>query len=68
MLTYECKREDKMNFYVLIKPLGIITYLCLLITFSMGFFRWQFKHHKKMAIMTLIFATLHALLVLITYL
>jgi hypothetical protein len=57
-----------MNLYIFIKPLGIITYLCLLTTLSMGLFRWQFKYHKKMAIITLIFATIHALLVLKLYL
>jgi len=57
-----------MNLYIFIKPLGIITYLCLLTTLSMGLFRWQFKYHKKMAIITLIFATIHALLVLSLYL
>ena len=54
-----------MNLYVFIKPMGIVTFLCLLITFAMGFFKWQFKHHKKMAIITLIAAAIHTVLVVL---
>jgi len=54
-----------MNLGNLIIPLGITTYVFVLITIMLGLRRWKLKFHKVLAIATITFASLHALLVII---
>ena len=49
-------------------PLGITTYLSLVLGIISGIRRWKLKIHKTIAITTIILATLHATLVLFFYL
>ncbi len=52
----------------LIIPLGILTYLSLILGIISGLRRWKLKAHKTIAIITIILATLHATLVIYFYL
>jgi hypothetical protein len=54
-----------MNVYKFIKPLGIITYSLFLFTLLSGLLRWKLKFHRFLAISTLVFATIHALIVIL---
>ncbi|MBN1621267.1 MAG: hypothetical protein JW871_01600 [Endomicrobiales bacterium] len=54
-----------MEFYSLIKPLGIITYTLLLITIISGKLQWNMKKHIILASITVILATIHAILVIL---
>ncbi len=56
-----------MNLGNLIIPLGITTYVFVLITIMLGLRRWKLKFHKTIALITILLATFHALLVLILY-
>lgn len=49
-------------------PLGIVTYLSLILGIISGVRRWKLKTHKTIAIITIILATLHASLVIYFYL
>lgn len=55
----------------MIKPLGIATYVFVILTFLAGLFRaklkLKLKHHKGLAWVAMILASLHGLLVLIFY-
>lgn len=53
-----------MELWKFVKPLGIITYGLLFVTMLSGMFRWKLKKHKTIAIITLVIATLHAVIVL----
>lgn len=48
----------------LIIPLGIVTYLCLILGIISGIKRWKLKIHKTIATVAIILATLHAALVI----
>ncbi len=52
----------------LIIPLGISTYLSLILGIISGVRRWKLKIHKTIAVITIILATLHATLVIYFYL
>jgi hypothetical protein len=52
----------------LIIPLGISTYLSLILGIVSGIRRWKLKIHKTIAIITIILGTLHATLVIYFYL
>jgi hypothetical protein len=52
----------------LIIPLGISTYLSLTLGIISGVRRWKLKIHKRIAITTIMLATLHAALVIYFYL
>ena len=58
-----------MEIYRFIKPLGILTYLLLLLTVITGRFLRELglrlPHHKTIAIIALLVATAHGILVLI---
>jgi Mg2+ and Co2+ transporter CorA len=60
-----------MEITELIKPLGIVTYVFVILTFLVGMFRaklkLKLKHHKIMAWTAVTLASLHGLLVLIYY-
>lgn len=60
-----------MEFSELVKPLGIVTYACVFITFMVGLFRAKLKlklaHHKRLAWLALALASLHGLLVILYY-
>jgi Mg2+ and Co2+ transporter CorA len=60
-----------MEISELIKPLGIATYVFVILTFLAGLFRaklkLKLKHHKGLAWVAMILASLHGLLVLIFY-
>ena len=60
-----------MELSELIKPLGIITYTFVILTFLAGLFRaklkLKIKHHKALAWVAVTMASLHGLLVLIYY-
>lgn len=47
----------------LIIPLGILTYLSVLLGIISGIRRWRLKVHKTIAVIAIILATLHAALV-----
>ena len=49
-------------------PLGIMTYLSLILGIISGVRRWKIKIHKTIAIITIVLATLHASLVMYFYL
>ncbi|MCL5037475.1 MAG: hypothetical protein M1269_10240 [Chloroflexi bacterium] len=55
-----------MELSELIKPLGIGTYIFVLLTLISGFFRWKLKFHKTLAITVIILATIHVLTVLLS--
>jgi hypothetical protein len=48
----------------LIIPLGVLTYLSLILGIISGLKRWKIKLHKTIATIAIILATLHASLVL----
>jgi hypothetical protein len=54
------------DLYSLVMPLGIATYVVLLVTFLVGLrvIKVKFKIHKVLAIITLLLASLHAILIL----
>jgi len=60
-----------MEFSELVKPLGIATYACVLLTFLVGLFRaklkLKLKHHKALAWLAVALASLHGLLVILVY-
>lgn len=60
-----------MEISELIKPLGIVTYVFVILTFLAGLFRAKLKlklrHHKALAWVAVTMASLHGLLVLIFY-
>jgi len=45
--------------------LGILTYISLCITLFIGITKKGFKYHKKIAMVTFLIATLHAVVILI---
>jgi hypothetical protein len=47
----------------LIIPLGILTYLSVILGIISGLRRWKLKIHKTIALIAIILATLHAALV-----
>jgi hypothetical protein len=63
-----CKnfRRNNMDLHSIIVPLGILTYSCLMITLLSGLFHWQLKFHKFFAITTIVLATTHMLIVILT--
>jgi len=52
-----------MELHDILKPLGILAYLMVGITFLFGIKRWNFKVHRWLAIITVIMATAHGILV-----
>ena len=60
-----------MEISELIKPLGMVTYGFVILTFLAGWFRAKLKlklrHHKALAWVAVILASLHGVLVLIYY-
>jgi hypothetical protein len=48
----------------LIIPLGILTYLAVILGIISGVRRWKLKAHKVIAVVAVILATLHAALVI----
>jgi Mg2+ and Co2+ transporter CorA len=60
-----------MEFSELVKPLGIVTYACVVITFLVGLFRAKLKlklaHHKRLAWLAVALASLHGMLVILYY-
>ena len=53
-----------MDLWQFIKPLGIITYVLLIVTVLSGMMRWKFKYHKILGVATLVMATAHVLIVI----
>lgn len=60
-----------MEISQLVKPLGIVTFAFVLLTFLVGLFRarlkLKLKHHKALAWLALSLAVLHGLLALLYY-
>ncbi|MBN2206108.1 MAG: hypothetical protein JW742_01775 [Candidatus Aminicenantes bacterium] len=60
-----------MDIAGLIKPLGIVTYGLVLVALLSGLFRaklgLKLSHHKRLALLAMILATIHGALVLIVY-
>jgi len=60
-----------MEISELIKPLGIVTYVFVILTFLAGLLRaklkLKLKHHKALAWTALSLASLHGLLVIILF-
>jgi len=48
-------------------PVGITTYVSLLVTIIAGIRRWKLKYHRLLAILTIIFASIHATIVILTH-
>jgi hypothetical protein len=55
-----------MNIHDFVIPLGLTTYSLLIITFLFGLFRWNFKYHRLLAIVTLIAASIHLIFVILS--
>lgn len=53
-----------MNLYVLIKPLGIVSYSLMALAALTGLFRFKMKWHKWLGLSALILATLHFIIVI----
>jgi DMSO/TMAO reductase YedYZ heme-binding membrane subunit len=53
-----------MNLSALIVPLGIAAYTFLLLTFITGIRKVKLKYHKRLAIIAVVLATIHAGIVL----
>ena len=53
-----------MNIYTLIEPLGITTYILLVLTITSGLRRWKLKYHKIFAFSAITAATCHVVLVI----
>jgi len=53
-----------MNEFNLLKIFGLLTYIFVLITVISGVLRAKIKVHKAIAVITLVLATVHALLVI----
>lgn len=55
-----------MNIHNFVIPSGLTTYSLLVITFLFGLFKWNFKYHRLLAIATLIAASIHLILVILS--
>jgi len=55
-----------MDIYNFVIPLGITAYSLLVITFLFGLFRWNFKYHRVLAILAIIAASIHLILVILS--
>lgn len=55
-----------MDLSALIKPIGIVTYCLLLLTFGTGIriIKTKLWVHKLLSILTLVFATIHGFMVI----
>lgn len=55
----------------LVKPLGIVTFACVLLTFLVGLFRaklkLKLKHHKALAWLAVAVAGVHGLLAILYF-
>lgn len=60
-----------MDIAGLIKPLGLLTYVFVLVALGSGLFRaklgLKLAHHKRLALLAILLATIHGTLVLIVY-
>ena len=56
-----------MELYKIIKPLGITTYVLLFLTIVSGMLRWKLNYHKRLAITTLLVASIHTLIVILSH-
>jgi len=54
-----------MKLYEFIKPLGILTYIALLITLFSGMKKWKLETHKLLATIAIALATIHGIIVYI---
>jgi len=55
-----------MRLWDFVKPLGIVTYILLILAAISGKYRWKLKYHKILAIAAIILATFHALIVILS--
>ncbi len=53
------------NLASLIEPLGITTYILVLLTVCSGLLHWNFKLHRGLAVTAAVLATCHAALVIL---
>ncbi|OGC04843.1 hypothetical protein A2276_02630 [candidate division WOR-1 bacterium RIFOXYA12_FULL_43_27] len=53
-----------MNLGGLVVPLGIITYFLVLLTILSGLLHFKLNYHKTLAALTILFASLHAGLII----
>ncbi|MHC4905579.1 MAG: YHS domain-containing protein [Planctomycetota bacterium] len=65
-------QDSSFPFFKFVKPMGIVTLVLVVLTVSAGLLRrkspkFLLKWHKRMGILTLISALIHALLVLLTH-
>jgi Mg2+ and Co2+ transporter CorA len=60
-----------MELSELVKPLGIVTFACVLLTFLAGLFRarlkLKLKHHRALAWLAVAVAGVHGLLAILYY-
>ena len=63
-IRWNLKENKDMDLGRFVIPLGILTYTLLLVTVLSGLFRVKlklnFKHHKLLALLTIVLATIHA--------
>lgn len=69
---HEHSEASSFPYFKLVKPMGIVTLAMIILTVSAGLLRrkkpkFLLKWHKRMGILTLAFALIHALLVLLTH-
>jgi len=60
-------RLARIGVYRFIKPLGVTTYLLLLFSLIYGIFGLNLTHHRIIAVLTLIIASTHGLIVGLVY-
>lgn len=56
-----------MELYRFVKPLGILTFLLIILTAISGKMGWKIKNHVLLAIITIIFAAIHGLIVILSH-
>ena len=69
---HDHEHKPDFSFFSLVRPLGLCTLGSLLVTFTLGLFRKKFgkrflKIHRTFALLTIIFALCHGILVLVLY-
>lgn len=67
VFAYTSEDIAKFNLGRIIIPVGITTYVSLLVTIIAGIRRWKLRYHRFLAILTITFATIHAAIVILSH-
>ena len=54
-----------IDIITILKAIGITTYALVMTTFLVGLTKYKFRFHKRLAILTVIVASIHGLLAII---